>query len=266
MTLRALGMLILSTLAYAQNASISNFGFPDPVVAGDFLTFSYLFEVGQVGNVLRNMSAQLMVGKAENVADIICTQVDVEFSSDFSYQAHAATPEGNYHVRMNGSVYNTLETLGQLGTFVSNITFHSKTFIMSTGPPFPCTTPTWTPVPPPPGGAEWGDTLWLTNLSSIGTIQVTPYWVDHSFIGSDKTPMIMELVQSGTGKSAGSATLNGSIGAFEFLPVDFFPNLTPGAWKAGATGISVQHIAIHPSGPCKFHQQQPPRKLLGAVG
>ncbi|KAJ7435860.1 hypothetical protein FB451DRAFT_1461378 [Mycena latifolia] len=146
MALRVLGLFFLSTLAYAQsNDSIAQIGLPETIVAGNFLTFDYLFEAGKAGHVLRNITAELMVGKAEDngqeVADVIWdhgADQDPVLSFDFFYQAHAATPEGNYHIRMNGTVSDTLSAgPGDPGTPVSNTTTRSKTFIMSSSAPFP---------------------------------------------------------------------------------------------------------------------------------
>ncbi|KAJ7127965.1 hypothetical protein C8R44DRAFT_101299 [Mycena epipterygia] len=222
-----------------------------------FLTFDYLFEAGKAGHVLRNITAELMVGKAEDngqdVADIICDHVadqDPVLSFDFFYQAHAATPAGNYHIRMNGTVFDTLSAgPGQPGTPVSNTTFRSKTFTLSSGAPFACTTPTWTPVvsladpgysPLRLGQPNGGDTFFLTNLSTIGTIQVSPYWVDESFTFGKIPLMTMELVESGTGKSAGSVTINDTTQADQFLPVSSF-TLSAGAWKVRTNFTSTNH-------------------------
>ncbi|KAJ7703661.1 hypothetical protein B0H17DRAFT_1127274 [Mycena rosella] len=183
MALQLLGLCLLSTLVYAQNDNISSIALPDPIVAGTFLTFGYVFEAGKPGHV--------------------------EHYSRVDRKDRGLMPR-------------------EPGAPVSNTTFRSKTFIMSSSAPFACTTPTWTPVVglADPGykplrlAEPNGRNTFLTNLSTIGTITVR------------KAPlMTMELLESATGKSAGSVTLNDTTQAY--LPVSSF-NLTPDAWKAGS--------------------------------
>ncbi|KAJ6632310.1 hypothetical protein B0H10DRAFT_1976913 [Mycena sp. CBHHK59/15] len=256
MALHALGLCLFATFAYAaSNDSIVNIQLPDPIVAGNFLTFDYLFE-GDVGHVLRNITAELMVGKAEDngtdVTDIICDHVadtDPVLSFDFFYQAHAATPPGNYHIRMNGTSYNTLQAgPGEPGTPVSNLTFRSKTFAITSGPPFPCTTPAFTPVrsisdpgysPLRLGQPNGGDTYFQTNLSSVG-ITVAPYWVDDSFAGHKVPSMSLELVSSTSGASAGVQQVTDPTLAYQYLTMSNF-KVSPGAWKVRANFTSDVH-------------------------
>ncbi|KAJ7200358.1 hypothetical protein GGX14DRAFT_400709 [Mycena pura] len=259
-----LSLVILPVLVAAQGGSINSTGdaivsidFPETIVAGDYLTFSYVFD-GQTNHELRNITAELMVGKAEDngqeVADIMLDHGNPLLSDNgFGYQAHAATPEGNYHVRVNGSVFfvsSDFSTGETNTTFLSNTTLRSKTFILSSGKPFACTTPTWTPVasvadpnyyPLRLATPNGGDMFWLSNLSAVGKIMVTPYFTDQSFITgmAGAVPiMTMELVQSGTGKVAGGVTLNSTMETYQYLPTDQFPNLSVGAWKASRSCIS----------------------------
>ncbi|KAJ7479064.1 hypothetical protein FB451DRAFT_1365641 [Mycena latifolia] len=250
MALRVLGLFFLSTLAYAQsNDSIAQIGLPETIVAGTFLTFDYLFEAGKAGHVLRNITAELMVGKAEDngqeVADIIC------------YPTHASRLRIYPSLGMNGTVFDTLSAgPGEPGTPVSNTTTRSKTFIMSSSAPFACTTPTWTLVvsladpgynPLRLAQPNGGDTFFLTNLSTIGSITVAPYWVDESFTFGKIPQMTMEIVKSGTGQSAGAVTLNSTDRAFQYLPMDHF-TLTAGAWKAGAAQIRANWTSTNHAG------------------
>ncbi|KAJ7478995.1 hypothetical protein FB451DRAFT_1365608 [Mycena latifolia] len=116
--------------------------------------------------------------------------------------------------------------IGEMGEyfFLGEVkaTTRSKTFIMSSSAPFACTTPTWTPVvsladpgynPLRLAQSNGGDTFFLTNFSTIGSIKVAPYWVDESFTNSTDQ-------------------------AFQYLPMDHF-TLTTGAWKAGFVHVAV---------------------------
>jgi hypothetical protein len=56
MALRSFGLLFLSTLVSSQTATIGNItqiGIPDKIIAGDFLTFNYLFEAAKAGQEVR---------------------------------------------------------------------------------------------------------------------------------------------------------------------------------------------------------------------
>jgi hypothetical protein len=52
MALQVLGLFFLSTLVRAQNDTITAIGLPDPIVAGTFLTFDYVFSIGKAGHVV----------------------------------------------------------------------------------------------------------------------------------------------------------------------------------------------------------------------
>ncbi|KAJ7110731.1 hypothetical protein C8R43DRAFT_1243075 [Mycena crocata] len=276
MALRPLFLLFLSTLVLSQNDSITDISFPDPVVAGDFLHFAYQYHIGKVGHDIKNISAELMVGNAEEngqeVADVMRMPGLISRTHpgingiDFFYQAHAATPPGNYHVRMNATVYDTLSVSpGQLGTPVSNITARSKTFRMSIAPP-----------PLRIGRPNGGDIFFLSNLSTIGTITVAPYFVDETFDNLKIPSMTPELGRIRYREECGTATLVShsilmapsvltyqplyeTTSAYQYVPVDFF-TLSGGAWKIRAKFTSDSHSGnfvalsdefyIASSGPC----------------
>ncbi|KAJ7458727.1 hypothetical protein B0H11DRAFT_2060789 [Mycena galericulata] len=136
--------------------------------------------------------------------------------------------------------------------------------------PFACTTPTFTPIvsladpnynPLQLGMPSAGQVFFLSNLSTIGNIQVAPNFIDDSFnYGTNPVPqMTMELVESATLKSAGFATINNTQAAYQYLPTDRF-TLTAGAWKIRANWTSGNHggnfttlsdeFYIATSGPC----------------
>ncbi|KAJ7051746.1 hypothetical protein C8F01DRAFT_1091220 [Mycena amicta] len=257
--LSAASLVFADGIPFNGSDTIAAIQFPATIAGGDFSTFTYVFD-GAVGHVLRNITAELMIGKAEDngqdVADIIMIHVadtDPVLSDDFGYQIHADIPGGNYHLRVNGSVFNTLEISGpnDPGTPIGkNVTTRSKTFIITAGPLFVCTHPVFTAVPSVDSPLysplrlstpNAGDVFYLTNLSDVKTISVQPNWVDESFELGKIPKMTMELVESGTGKVAGSVVLNSTTDPSQFLPVDQFPGLTAGAWKVRANFTVSNH-------------------------
>ncbi|KAF7358450.1 hypothetical protein MVEN_00895500 [Mycena venus] len=284
MALRSLGLLFLSTLVSAQNSTklgnITTVNVPagSTIKAGDFITFNFVFEEGAVGQVLRNVTAELMVGAVEdngsNVADVMSihgNDLGAAFDNDISYWLSAATPPGNYHIRVNGTIYDTLNatTDKDPGTALGAVTARSKTWILSHPDPFLCTIPSFTPVPSvtdpnfsplqlgqPPAGFMY----YLNNISQVGSIAVAPSWVDESFGGGTSiNQMTMEVVKSGTLESVGSVVLNSTQQAFQALPVDKF-QLVAGAFRIRANFTDKNHAGnfvtlsdefyIASQGPC----------------
>ncbi|KAJ6460317.1 hypothetical protein C8R45DRAFT_1029907 [Mycena sanguinolenta] len=273
MALLSLGLLFLPSLVSAQNStSLGSLAVPLPagntISAGDFLTYGYEYE-GDVFQQLRNITAEL-VDSNLNVADIMCNilpqypqssltqHVDAHgnnvgldsFSDDLGYYTSAATPPGNYQIRINGTVYNSTSAIdNDVGTPVGNLSVLSKPWVLSQpADPFLCTVPTFTPVvsvtdpnysPIRIGQPLAGTMYYLNNISTLGLILVTANYVDGSF-GQETSPATMDVVKSGSLESVGSVVLNGSILQVAGLPIDKF-KLTAGAFKVRATFTDSNH-------------------------
>ncbi|KAJ7320999.1 hypothetical protein DFH08DRAFT_942013 [Mycena albidolilacea] len=231
MALRSISLLFLSTLVSAQNTTtlgnITTVDVPagNTIKAGDFITFGFSCTEGSVGQELRNVTGELMVGSAEDhgqsVADVMSVHgndVGSPISNDIGYWLHATTPPGNYHIRINGTVYDALNAFGNdPGKPLGNVTARSKIWILSQPDPFLCTVPTFTPVvsvadanysPMQLGEPLAGSMYYLNNISTVGSINVSVAWIDESFGGGTSVPQTtMEVVKSGTLESVGSVVL-----------------------------------------------------------
>ncbi|KAF7341908.1 hypothetical protein MSAN_02046500 [Mycena sanguinolenta] len=276
MALPSLGLLFLSALVSAQNStSLGNVSVSVPagntISAGDFITFEYEYE-GAVFQTLRNITAELLDSNM-NVVDLMSdhgNDVGAPISTDIGYWTSAATPPGNYQIRVNGTVYNTTTALGNdPGTPEGPISALSKSWILSQPAPFACTTPTFTPVvsvsdpnysPLQLGEPLAGTVYWLSNISTVGTITVAPSFIDESFFGGTNIPqMTMEVVKSPSLESVGSVVLNSTSQAYVGLPIDRF-QLSAGAFKIRANFTDKNHAGnftalsdefyIASSGPC----------------
>ncbi|KAJ7887853.1 hypothetical protein B0H14DRAFT_2562625 [Mycena olivaceomarginata] len=209
MALRSLSLLFLSALVSAQNTTtlgnITTVNVParNTIKAGDFITFGFSFTESSVGQELRNVTAEFMVGSTEAVHG---NDVGSPISNDIGYWLHAATPPGNYHIRINGTVYDALNAFGNdPGKSLGNL-----------------------------GEPLAGSMYYLNNISTVGSINVAVAWIDESF------GMTMEVVKSGTLESVGSVVLNSTQQAFQALPVNKF-KLVAGAFRIRANFTDKNH-------------------------
>ncbi|KAJ7213651.1 hypothetical protein B0H12DRAFT_1155822 [Mycena haematopus] len=272
MALPSLGLLFLSALVSAQNStSLGNATVTvpagDTIKAGDFITFEYIYN-GGVFQTLRNITADNL-----NVVEILNdhgNDVGAPLSTDIGAWTSAATPPGNYQIRLNGTVYNTTVALGDdPGTPEGPISVLSKSWILSQPDAFLCTVPSFTPVvsvtapnysPLQLGQPLAGTVYYLNNISTVGSITAGPSWIDDSFFGGTNVPqMTMEVVKSPSLESVGSVVLNSTIQTVVELPIDKF-QLSAGAFKVRANFTDKNHAGsftalsdefyIASQGPC----------------
>ncbi|KAF7367961.1 hypothetical protein MSAN_00861300 [Mycena sanguinolenta] len=279
MALPFFGLLLLSSLVSAQSSgSLGNLTVPLPagstISAGDFLTYGYSYS-GDFSQELRNVTAELVGGAILsrlpptfliisghldsnlNVVDLMYDHGNdggsFSFSDDLGYWTSAATPPGNYQIRINGTVYNSTSIVASdVGTPVGNLSALSKPWILSQPIPFLCTIPTFTPVvsvtdpnysPLRIGQPLAGTVYYLNNISTLGLILVSANFIDASFGVGDSTnasPATMEVVKSGSLESVGSVVLNGTLLQVSGLPTDKF-KLTAGAFRVRADFTDPNH-------------------------
>ncbi|KAJ7239732.1 hypothetical protein C8J57DRAFT_1528076 [Mycena rebaudengoi] len=90
-----------------------------------------------------------MVGKTEDngneVADIIEIDSSPNLADLFGWRVHAATTPGDYHIRMNATIYDSLKTRpgATEGDPIGPFTQRSKSFSIALNKPFECTVPEW---------------------------------------------------------------------------------------------------------------------------
>ncbi|KAK7002407.1 hypothetical protein R3P38DRAFT_2557338 [Favolaschia claudopus] len=266
MTRFSFGLLVFSTaLVAAQNSSdlgsIERVDVPagNTIKAGDFITYGYFYNPEQVFRQLRNITSELMIGAAEENGTAVASLMSVHgndlgspISDDIGFWLHAATPPGNYHIRVNGTVFDTSKTSTSAdpGTPLGPLTARSKTWILSQPDAFACTVPQFTPIvsvadsnysPLQLGQPLAGMVYYLNNISTVGTITVAPSWVDVTFGGGLNIPqMTMEVVKSPSLDSVGSVILNSTSQAYQFLPIDKF-KLEAGAFKIRANFTDKNH-------------------------
>ncbi|KAJ7222902.1 hypothetical protein C8J57DRAFT_1391747 [Mycena rebaudengoi] len=230
---------LFSVLGYVHAQFNDSVSIVTPLTAdtGDLFLVACLW-TGVFTHEPKNASFELMVGKAEDngneVADIM--EINSAGITSFWYRVHAATPPGDYHIRMNATIF-------QKGVPIGPFTQRSQRLPIVQAKPFACTVPAWEPVrsvSDPGFGSlrvdlpNGGDVYYLSdathNLSSIGySISI----VDANFQREDAS-ITLELVNTRTGASAGVQKITGGELAFQSLEMDNF-NVTAGPWKVRAT-------------------------------
>ncbi|KAJ7270230.1 hypothetical protein C8J57DRAFT_1468400 [Mycena rebaudengoi] len=242
---------VFSVLVYvhAQSNDSVKFFIPSKVRTADFATCSYSWQ-GEVTHNPKNVSFELMVGKAEDngneVADIIEINSVYPQLTSFGWQVRAATPPGDYHIRMNATIYDSLK--GRVGAIAGDtigpFTQRSETFPIALNKPFECTVPGWEPVrsifdptyaPLRVDLPNGGDVFYLPNAThTLATIGTSFSTVDVNYDRRDTT-MTLELVNTRTSTSAGVQKLVSSdlVSSFQSLDLANF-KIEAGPWKVRA--------------------------------
>ncbi|KAJ7263679.1 hypothetical protein B0H12DRAFT_1230965 [Mycena haematopus] len=158
-------------------------------------------------------------GGIDGVADIVGSASPAwgytqQNGNTILYPLHVATPPGNYHIRMNATIY-----AGNLP--LSTIVTSSRTFNISLVTAYQCQTPTFTPVTSISSAAysplrlvtPMAGAVFARNAlnSQLGNITGTLYIVDGSFnleslnatlelvnIGTGFSPSVQQVLQTGT--------------------------------------------------------------------
>ncbi|KAJ7266279.1 hypothetical protein C8J57DRAFT_1511206 [Mycena rebaudengoi] len=228
---------LLSVLGYvdAQSNDSVTFSIPRQVLTAEVTAVSYSWD-GAATHELKNISFELMVGKVEDngeVADIIEINNSGFSSSTFSsesffdWHVRAATLPGDYHIRMNATIYE--EDGGPIGPF----TQRSQSFSV-VQKAFECMIPAWEPVRSvsDPGFGplrldrpNGGEVYYL----ATATRTMTP--VSYSIGVVQDASITLELVNTRTGASAGAQTLIEEDFGFSDLDMNNF-KIEVGPWKA----------------------------------
>ncbi|KAJ7254877.1 hypothetical protein C8J57DRAFT_1657041 [Mycena rebaudengoi] len=238
---------LFSALGYvhAQSNDSVKFFIPPKVPTADFTTCSYSWE--GVVHEPKNASFELMVGKAD-VNNLINSKINSGFT-DFGWQVRAATPPGDYHIRMNATIYESAIDGNPIGPF----TQRSQTFPVVQNKPFACTVPAWEPVRSvsDPGFGplrvdlpNGGDVYYLSNdTHTLASISSSISVVDVDFKRQDAS-MTLELVNTRTGASAGVQKLTLELenfkveaGPWKACHIPSCPRKLFGAWKRQLFGI-----------------------------
>ncbi|KAJ7235335.1 hypothetical protein C8J57DRAFT_1530766 [Mycena rebaudengoi] len=226
--------------------------YPIHVLTAEVTAVSYSWD-GAATHEPKNISFELMVGKVEDngneVADIIeisnsgFSSSTVSSESFFDWHVRAATPPGDYHIRMNATIYE--EDGGPIGPF----TQRSQSFSV-VQKAFECTIPAWEP-------AHWRGSLLLGDCYHMRTMTPVSYSigvVDDNFKVQDAS-ITLELVNTRTGASAGAQTLIEEDFGFSDLDMNNF-KIEVGPWKACNTLCKGSNFMLTcPKGP---------RKIFGA--
>ncbi|KAJ7764273.1 hypothetical protein B0H16DRAFT_1526590 [Mycena metata] len=131
---------------------------PNGTVPGTAQSVSYQWiAFAAAEQSMYNVSMELMFGSAEgggnDVMDIM--QIQMQQSGTYSYYFRPSTPPGNYHVRLNGTVWSLHEATP---TSINDLVLNAPLFNATTRTPtfsvaaaassaFPCAMPAFTPVP-----------------------------------------------------------------------------------------------------------------------
>ncbi|KAJ7634002.1 hypothetical protein B0H17DRAFT_1149809 [Mycena rosella] len=185
--------------------------------------------------------------------------------NDVVYEFHSATPPGDYHVRMNGTIWSGTTTL-------STTTARSNTFNVNTSTSYPCNTPPWMPVRSvtDPGYSPLritdlvgGDVEYQTNLNDgqFSSLSVEFTVVDAFFdilkggdVQATNMAMTMEFVISDTEYTPGFITIvpdDTNQLTFDYPTGNII--LAPGAWKASLSAhIRSNFTNTSPHNPGSF--------------
>ncbi|KAJ7865621.1 hypothetical protein B0H14DRAFT_3133357 [Mycena olivaceomarginata] len=224
-----LPLVFLMRPAYAQG---------DDTIAN--ITVPALIDIASI-TPLNNITMELMLGSFEDngneVVDIMAVEWTSTSSHSVDYNVHASTPAGNYHIRMNGTIYNG-------NTPLSNVTTRSPTMNITIGNNFQCNTPAafipvrslsdadYSPVRVIKPVA--GDVVFQTQLAgpygSIGGFLAT---VDDLFDVAGVVNPTLELVNMETGFNTSPQSLENQT-LFKAGFVQYATDnvtLKPGTWK-----------------------------------
>ncbi|KAJ7465822.1 hypothetical protein B0H11DRAFT_2240092 [Mycena galericulata] len=185
---------------------------------------------------------ELMVGTLEDngneVMDIIAVEQTSNRDNSVIYYVHASTPAGDYHIRMNGTIYNG-------NTPLSSVTTRSSTMNITIGDGFQCNTPAaFTPVrslsdadysPVRVIQPAAGDVVLQTELAGeLGSVGGVLTVLDGLFDDIDMVNVTLELVNVETGFSTVPQTIDsGSLPFYDDI-IEYTTNnvtLNPGTWK-----------------------------------
>ncbi|KAJ7722433.1 hypothetical protein DFH07DRAFT_856942 [Mycena maculata] len=242
-----LPLVFLTRPAHAQgDDTIANITVPATIqFAGlDPISFTYIWD-GETGHELNNITMELIVGSSEDngneVMDIIAVEQTSTRGNSVDYYVHASTPAGDYHIRMNGTIYNG-------NTPLSSVTTRSSTMNITIGDEFQCNTPAaFTPVrslsdagysPVRVVLPVAGDVFVQTQLTGVlGLVGGTVAVVDGLFDVTDMVNPTLELVNVETGFSTSPQSLatignQGLLldnGGIEYTTDNV--TLNPGTWK-----------------------------------
>ncbi|KAJ7655973.1 hypothetical protein DFH06DRAFT_1199873 [Mycena polygramma] len=201
-----LPLVVLALLvgwAYSQMENTIALTVPSAIDTSSVAIFSYAW-VGSPGHELNNITMELITGDTGGVVvDVIAVEYTQRNGNSITYPLHASTPAGQYHIRMNGTIYNG-------STPLSTITTRSRTFNITLGNAFQCETPAFIPVrnildpaySPLRVATPAGGTIFLLDSlgSRLANISSMLYVVDASF-NTTSTNAELELVNIATGGS-----------------------------------------------------------------
>ncbi|KAJ7844318.1 hypothetical protein B0H13DRAFT_1908937 [Mycena leptocephala] len=141
-----LPLVFLTRPAYAQATTLSLTSLSLPSFRSAVLipSPSHTFGMGKLVMITEQHYHGAHVGEFEDngneVVDIMAVEQTSISSNSVNYYVHASTPAGDYHIRMNGTIYNG-------NTPLSNITTRSPTMNITIIDNFQCNTPAaFTPV------------------------------------------------------------------------------------------------------------------------
>ncbi|KAJ7841292.1 hypothetical protein B0H13DRAFT_2365798 [Mycena leptocephala] len=242
-----LPLVFLTRPAYAQG---------DDTIAN--ITVPAVIQIGS----LNNITMELMLGRFEDngneVVDIMAVEQTSISSNSVNYYVHASTPAGDYHIRMNGTIYNG-------NTPLSNITTRSPTMNITIIDNFQCNTPAaFTPVRSL-SDADYspvrviqpvaGDVLLQTQLTNGPLAFVTGLVaaVDDLFDVVDMVNPTLELVNMETGFNTSPQSLStlesqrllSIFGTVRYTTDNV--TLKPGTWK-----MRMNFTVIDPGSTRKF--------------
>jgi len=186
---------------------------------------------------LKNISMELISeesGGNGTVADIIVVGYTQQNGNTILYPLHAATPAGNYQIRMNATIYAGNSPL-------STIVTRSQSFNISLANSYQCLAPAFTPVrsildpaysplrlATPAGGAVFSQN---TLASESANITGTLYIVDGSF-DTENINATLDLVNLETGISTKTEEVpQTAIDEVTALYSTSNITLAPGTWK-----------------------------------
>ncbi|KAJ7174874.1 hypothetical protein C8R46DRAFT_1081951 [Mycena filopes] len=197
---------------------------------------SYAFE-GKPGHELNNITMELMSGKAEDngndVVDIIAVGYSQSNSATIPFFPHASTPAGDYHVRMNGTIYDSNNSV------VSNTTARSPTMNVPAAATFQCLSPAFEPLRSvsDPGYSPVriilpaaGSVFLLSGFLGGDTVGELSE-VDRRFSTADVDSATVELVNTATGFSTSPQPVTGGDLAEGKIFYTGNTSVTPGGWK-----------------------------------
>ncbi|KAJ6458569.1 hypothetical protein C8R47DRAFT_148421 [Mycena vitilis] len=208
---------------------------PSAIDTSGVAIFSYAW-VGNPGHELNNITMELVSGDTGGaVVDLIAVGYTQQNGNSITYPLHASTPAGQYHIRMNATIYNG-------STPLSTITTRSRTFNITLEDAFQCEPPIFIPVRSilDPGysplrlATPAGGTVFLLDSlgSRLANISSLLYVVDASF-NTTTTSAELELVNISTqgGSTAAQQIPQADIAARRVSYVTENITLAPGMWK-----------------------------------